>query len=96
MAFLDESPSPFHAVTAMQRTLQEHGFNNLDPGTPWSIGDRDKAGSTGLINRRVSKRLGCLARGARDIIEKPTRSQINSANNKIASKIKRSQEKNKK
>jgi len=32
----------------------------------------------------------------RDIIEKPTRSQINSANNKIASKIKRSQEKNKK
>tara|TARA_B100000780_G_C21103195_1_gene445304 strand:- start:102 stop:1826 length:1725 start_codon:yes stop_codon:yes gene_type:complete len=35
------------------------------------IGDRDKAGSTGLINRRVSKRLGCLARGARDIIEKP-------------------------
>ena len=43
MAFLDESPSPFHAVTAMQRTLQEHGFNDLEPGAPWSIGDRDKA-----------------------------------------------------
>ena len=43
MAFLDESPSPFHAVTAMQRTLQEHGFNDLDPGAPWSIGGRDKA-----------------------------------------------------
>ncbi len=43
MAFLDESPSPFHAVTAMQRALQEQGFNDLDPGAPWSIGDRDKA-----------------------------------------------------
>ena len=43
IAFLDESPSPFHAVTAMQRALQEHGFNDLDPGAPWSIGDRDKA-----------------------------------------------------
>ena len=43
MAFLDKSPSPFHAVTAMQRALQEHGFNDLDPGAPWSIGDRDKA-----------------------------------------------------
>ena len=43
MTFLDESPSPFHAVTAMQRTLQEQGFNDLDPGAPWSIGDRDKA-----------------------------------------------------
>ena len=43
MAFLDESPSPFHAVTAMQHTLQEHGFNNLDPEAPWSIGSRDKA-----------------------------------------------------
>ena len=43
MAFLDESPSPFHAVTAMQRALQERGFNDLDPGAPWSIGDRDKA-----------------------------------------------------
>jgi CRP-like cAMP-binding protein len=41
------------------------------------IGDRDKAGSTGLINRRVSKRLGCLARGARDIIEKSYFSGIN-------------------
>ena len=27
----------------MQRTLQEHGFNNLDSGAPWSIGERDKA-----------------------------------------------------
>ena len=43
MALLDESPSPFHAVTAMQRALQEHGFNDLDPGAPWSIGGRDKA-----------------------------------------------------
>ena len=43
IAFLDESPSPFHAVTAMQRALQEHGFNDLDPGAPWSIGGRDKA-----------------------------------------------------
>jgi len=35
------------------------------------IGDRTKTNSTGLINRRVAKRLGCLARGARDIIEQP-------------------------
>jgi len=43
MAFLDKSPSPFHAVTAMQCALQEQGFNHLDPGASWSIGDRDKA-----------------------------------------------------
>jgi hypothetical protein len=35
------------------------------------VGDRSKSGSTGLINRRVTKRLGCLARGAADIIDKP-------------------------
>lgn len=38
------------------------------------IGDQSKSYghlSTGLINRRVTKRLGCLARGARDIIERP-------------------------
>lgn len=34
------------------------------------VGDKSK-GSAGLLRRRVTKRLGCLARGAQDIIDKP-------------------------
>ena len=68
MAFLDESPSPFHAVTAMQRTLQEHGFYNLDPGTPWSIGDRDKA----LVLRNGSS-LIAFRMGSASLIESGVR-----------------------
>ena len=68
MAFLDESPSPFHAVTAMQRTLQEHGFNDLDPGAPWSIGDRDKA----LVIRNGSS-LIAFRMGSAPLIESGVR-----------------------
>ena len=68
MAFLDESPSPFHAVTAMQRALQEHGFNNLDPGAPWSIGDRDKA----LVLRNGSS-LIAFRMGSAPLIESGVR-----------------------
>ena len=68
MAFLDESPSPFHAVTAMQRALQEHGFNDLDPGAPWSIGDRDKA----LVIRNGSS-LIAFRMGSAPLIESGVR-----------------------
>ena len=68
MAFLDKSPSPFHAVTAMQRALQEHGFNNLDPGAPWSIGDRDKA----LVLRNGSS-LIAFRMGSAPLIESGVR-----------------------
>ena len=68
MAFLDESPSPFHAVTAMQRALQEHGFNDLDPGAPWSIGDRDKA----LVIRNGSS-LIAFRMGSASLIESGVR-----------------------
>ena len=68
MAFLDESPSPFHAVTAMQRTLQEHGFNDLDPNAPWTIGDRDKA----LVLRNGSS-LIAFRMGSAPLIESGVR-----------------------
>jgi len=68
MAFLDKSPSPFHAVTAMQRAVQEHGFNNLDPGAPWSIGDRDKA----LVLRNGSS-LIAFRMGSAPLIESGVR-----------------------
>ena len=68
MAFLDESPSPFHAVTAMQRTLQEHGFNDLDPNAPWTIGDRDKA----LVLRNGSS-LIAFRMGSASLIESGVR-----------------------
>ena len=68
IAFLDESPSPFHAVTAMQRALQEHGFNDLDPGAPWSIGDRDKA----LVIRNGSS-LIAFRMGSAPLIESGVR-----------------------
>lgn len=68
MAFLDESPSPFHAVTAMQRTLQEHGFNDLDPNAPWTVGDRDKA----LVLRNGSS-LIAFRMGSASLIESGVR-----------------------
>ena len=68
MAFLDESPSPFHAVTAMQRTLQEHGFNDLDPNAPWTIGDREKA----LVLRNGSS-LIAFRMGSASLIESGVR-----------------------
>ena len=68
MAFLDESPSPFHAVTAMQRALQEHEFNDLDPGAPWSIGDPDKA----LVIRNGSS-LIAFRMGSAPLIESGVR-----------------------
>ena len=68
MAFLDESPSPFHAVTAMQRTLQEHGFNDLDPNAPWTIGDCDKA----LVLRNGSS-LIAFRMGSASLIESGVR-----------------------
>ena len=68
MAFLDQSPSPFHAVTAMQRALQEHGFIGLDPGAPWSIGDRDKA----LVIRNGSS-LIAFRMGSAPLIESGVR-----------------------
>ena len=68
MAFLDESPSPFHAVTAMQRTLHEHGFNDLDPNAPWTIGDRDKA----LVLRNDSS-LIAFRMGSASLIESGVR-----------------------
>ena len=68
MAFLDESPSPFHAVTALQRTLHEHGFNDLDPNAPWTIGNRDKA----LVLRNGSS-LIAFRMGSASLIESGVR-----------------------
>lgn len=52
----------------MQRALQEHGFNDLDPGAPWSIGDRDKA----LVIRNGSS-LIAFRMGSAPLIESGVR-----------------------
>ena len=52
----------------MQRALQEHGFNDLDPGAPWSIGGRDKA----LVVRNGSS-LIAFRMGSAPLIESGVR-----------------------
>ena len=37
MAFLDASPTPFHAVQSMQQRLQQAGFVRLDESQPWQL-----------------------------------------------------------
>ena len=37
MAFLDASPTPFHAVESMQRLLEEAGFSRLDESREWQL-----------------------------------------------------------
>ena len=37
MAFLDASPTPFHAVGFMARRLEQHGFHRLCEAEPWQL-----------------------------------------------------------
>ncbi|MDG1311931.1 MAG: M18 family aminopeptidase [Porticoccaceae bacterium] len=36
-AFLDASPTPFHAVSSMSKLLEETGFTGLDESQPWAL-----------------------------------------------------------
>jgi len=58
MAFLDGSPSPFHAVASMQQALQAQGFSDLDPATAWSVGHGEKTLITRNSSSLIAFRLG--------------------------------------
>jgi len=58
MAFLDESPSPFHAVASMQQTLLTQGFSDLDPARPWSVERGEKALITRNSSSLIAFRVG--------------------------------------
>ncbi len=37
LQFLQQSPTPFHAVANLAQTLQDNGFEQLDEGAPWKL-----------------------------------------------------------
>lgn len=45
MAFVDASPSPYHAVASVARLLSEHGFSQLEGGAPAKRGWETRDGS---------------------------------------------------
>lgn len=57
MAFLDASPTPYHAVREVQQRLERHGFRRLDEREPFRL----EAGSRGYVTRAgsiIAFRLG--------------------------------------
>ena len=58
MAFLDASPSPFHAVASMRQALQLQGFNDLDPTATWSVGSCKNALITRNHSSLIAFRVG--------------------------------------
>jgi len=42
LAFIDASPTPYHAVQETIRRLAEHGYRALDPGAPWALSPGDR------------------------------------------------------
>ena len=58
MAFLDASPSPFHAVASMSQALQLQGFNDLDPTATWSVGSCKNALITRNHSSLIAFRVG--------------------------------------
>ena len=57
-AFLDASPSPFHAVASMRQALQSQGFNYLDPTAAWSVGNSNKTLVTRNGSSLIAFRVG--------------------------------------
>jgi aspartyl aminopeptidase len=49
-AFLDASPTPFHAVASMSRLLEDAGFTELDESESWDL----KAGNRHFVTRNGS------------------------------------------
>ncbi|MCB1746806.1 MAG: M18 family aminopeptidase [Gammaproteobacteria bacterium] len=58
LAFLDASPSPFHAVAAMRRRLDAAGFTALDEGEAWALAPRGRYYVTRNDSSLVAFRLG--------------------------------------
>jgi aspartyl aminopeptidase len=42
LAFVDQSPTPFHAVAVSRRRLEDAGFRHLGSEDPWSLGPGDR------------------------------------------------------
>jgi len=42
LAFLDSSPTPFHAVASMSATLESAGFQAIEAGQEWQLQDRGR------------------------------------------------------
>ncbi|MDY7225634.1 M18 family aminopeptidase [Hyalangium rubrum] len=42
LAFIDASPTPYHAVREIARRLTQHGYRALDEGEPWTLQPGDK------------------------------------------------------
>src|SRR5258706_15550198 len=42
LAFLDRSPTPYHAVAECVRRLEAEGFRALDPADAWQLGAGDR------------------------------------------------------
>ena len=57
-AFLDASPSPFHAVASMRQALQSQGFKDLDPTAAWSVGNSNKTLVTRNGSSLIAFRVG--------------------------------------
>ena len=57
-AFLDASPSPFHAVASMRQALQSQGFKDLDPTAAWSVGNSNKTFVTRNGSSLIAFRVG--------------------------------------
>ena len=58
-AFLDASPTPFHAVSSMVGLLSEAGFTELSDDQSWSLkqGGKILCGAQWLIHSRLCCRL---------------------------------------
>lgn len=60
LAFLDASPTPFHAVQSMQARLEAAGFSRLDERQAWQL----KPGSRHYVTRNGSSLIAFVVGGA--------------------------------
>ncbi len=60
LAFLDTSPTPFHAVQSMQQRLEGAGFSRLDERQPWQL----RAGDRHYVTRNGSSLIAFVVGAA--------------------------------
>jgi aspartyl aminopeptidase len=61
LAFLDRSPTPYHAVAECVRRLESAGFRPLDPADAWELGAGDRCYSVRDEGSLVAFEVGQLA-----------------------------------